>query len=140
MLAFACISVIFQSVVCMLPSPQRNFLNLFQHALQANNLSEHAYFPTFANKNAGTLVHAHIAIAAVAADNELVVPYLLRHAQDPYADFHQAVLSKSLQKLKKPSPQEKDSIGKRWEYSNFGVGLLGYALTTVMSPLKFIVR
>eukprot|EP00977_Amphora_coffeiformis_P017383 scaffold5612_cov150-Amphora_coffeaeformis.AAC.9 len=52
---------------------------------------------------------------------------------DPYAGYHEANLAKSLRKYRDNHP---DAIGTRWEYSNFGAGLLGYTMTKAFPDVK----
>src|SRR5690242_11881419 len=51
------------------------------------------------------------------------LPFALAHPEDPFAHFDEAALRKGL-----PETKLEHAIGAHHEYSNLGVGLLGYAL------------
>ena len=55
--------------------------------------------------------------------------YLFFHQRNPYSGYHASHLATSLRKYR---DWEREEIGKHFEYSNWGMGLLGYALTVAM--------
>lgn len=55
---------------------------------------------------------------------------LFRHQSNPYSAYHQSNLETSLKKYR---DRDEEEIGTHFEYSNFGVGLLGFLLTQVIT-------